>query len=274
MVSSLVVSSLIAASVVFASPPSGQPGPEPQVFEMRHLKVIALDPGHGGDNRGCLGVNGAYEKELTLQIARRVQRILMEETSASVMLTRERDIPLGLRERARMANKWNADVFLSLHLNADPYGSGRGVETWFLSVDAADAEAEKLVRAEEGAYQEDEGDHFMEQSVVQSVLSDTQIRMAQARSESLATAVVDGMAASTQATLRGVRQARFGVLKEAKMPAIVVEAGFFSHRDEGTMLLDPEYQETVARGIVRGLQAYDAQLATVRGPAEIQTVLR
>ena len=274
MVSSMVVSSLMAASVMFASPPSGQPGPEPEVVEMRHLKVIALDPGHGGDNRGCLGVNGAYEKELTLQIARRVKRILMEETSASVMLTRERDMPLGLRERARMANQWNADVFLSLHLNADPYGSGRGVETWFLSVDAADAEAERLVQAEEGAYQEEEGDHFMEQSVVRSVLHDTQIRLAQARSESLATAVVDGMATTTQAILRGVRQARFGVLKEARMPAIVVEAGFFSHMDEGTQLLDPEYQETVARGIVRGLQAYDAQLATVRGPAEIRTVLR
>lgn len=274
MVSSLVVSSLIAASVVLAGPPSGQAGPEPQVVEMKHLKVIALDPGHGGSNRGCLGVNGAYEKELTLQIANRVRRILLEETSSSVMLTREDDVFLGLRERARMANKWNADVFLSLHLNADPYGSGEGVETWFLSVDAADEEAQKLVAAEEGAYAESESESAVEDSVIQSVLSDTQIRMAQARSESLATAIVDGMAASTKAPLRGVRQARFGVLKEAKMPAIVVEAGFFSHADEGTLLLDPEYQESVARGIVRGLQAYDAQIATVRGPAAIRTVLR
>ena len=241
---------------------------------MRHLKVIALDPGHGGDNRGCLGVNGDYEKELTLEIAKRVRRILMEETSASVMLTREKDVPLGLRERARMANQWNADVFLSLHLNADPYGSGQGVETWFLSTDAADEEAQKLVAAEEGAYAESEHDDSHERSVVQTVINDTQIRVAQARSESLATAVVDGMAISTEAPLRGVRQAPFGVLKEAKMPAIVVEAGFFSHEHEGTLLLDPEYQETVARGIVKGLQAYDAQIATVPGPTAIRTVLR
>ena len=274
MFSSWMVSSLLAASVVLAGPPSGQAGPEPDVFQMRHLKVIALDPGHGGDNRGCLGVNGAYEKELTLQIAERVRRILLEETSASVMLTREADVPLGLRERARMANSWNADVFLSLHLNADPYGSGKGVETWFLSVDSADEEAQKLVAAEEGAYGENEDDDHHEHTVVQNVLNDTQIRLAQARSESLAAAVVDGMAASTAAPLRGVRQAPFGVLKEAKMPAIVVEAGFFSHEHEGTLLLEPEYQETVARGIVKGLQAYDVQLARVPGPSALRTVLR
>jgi len=274
MVSSTIVSSLLAATLLASGPPSGQTGPEPELRTLRHLQVVAIDPGHGGDNHGCLGVDGSYEKELTLQIAQRVRRILIEETSAAVMLTREGDVPLGLRERTRMANEWNADVFLSLHLNADPYGSGKGVETWFLSVDAADAEAEKLVQAEEGAYQEAETRSVVEDSIVQSMLYDAQIRRAQARSESLATAVVDGLHQSTESAMRGVRQARFGVLKEAKMPAIVVEAGFFSHAEEGTRLLDPEYQEIIARGIVEGLVAYDAQIGRTSETKPVRTAKR
>lgn len=274
MVLSTLMSSWLAAAVIAGGVPSGQTGPEPQIRTLRHLQVVAIDPGHGGDNRGCLGVDGTYEKEMTLELARRVRRILMEETTATAMLTRDKDVPLGLRERTRMANQWNADVFLSLHLNADPYGSGRGVETWFLSVDAADTEAEKLVRAEEGAYGEVDDEDAMERSLVQSVLHDAMIRTAQARSESLATAVVDGMHASTDAVMRGVRQARFGVLKEAKMPAIVIEAGFFSHAEEGTRLRDPAYQEIVARGIVDGLVAYDAQIARVADSESMRTAGR
>ena len=274
MVLSTLMSSWLAAAVIAGGVPSGQTGAEPQIRTLRHLQVVAIDPGHGGDNRGCLGVDGTYEKEMTLQLARRVRRILMEETTATAMLTRDKDVPLGLRERTRMANQWNADVFLSLHLNADPYGSGRGVETWFLSVDAADTEAERLVRAEEGAYGEIDDEDAIERSLVQSVLHDAMIRTAQARSESLATAVVDGMHASTDAVMRGVRQARFGVLKEAKMPAIVIEAGFFSHAEEGTRLRDPAYQEIVARGIVDGLVAYDAQIARVADSESMRTAGR
>ena len=225
--------------------------------EMKHLQLVVLDPGHGGSNRGCLGVDGTYEKQVVLEIAERVARILRHETTATVRMTRTEDRFLGLRERTRMANRWGADVFLSLHVNADPAGVGHGVETWHLAHEAVDEEARRLVEKEEG--------HVVDFTVQRAplaaphlqILEDARVRRAHADAGILAELVHDGMHQETQARARGVKQAPFGVLKEAQMPAIVVEAGFFSHAEQGVELLSERYQEQVARGIVDGIIAYD-----------------
>ncbi|MDP6943774.1 MAG: N-acetylmuramoyl-L-alanine amidase, partial [Myxococcota bacterium] len=242
------------------NPPSGQAGAPDAVRHLEHIRIIALDPGHGGKNKGCLGVDGTYEKTATLDIAMRVQRILTEETDAVAMMTRRDDSFLGLRERTELANDWGADVFLSIHLNADPYGVGKGVEAWFLSPDAADAEAQRLVAAEEAEYGEDDDGAPAESDLVTAVIHDATHRAAQAAGEPLAESVARHLHRVTKATFRGVKQARFGVLKHAKMPAIVVECGFFSHWEEGSRLVEPAYLETVARGIVDGLLDYDRQI--------------
>ena len=222
------------------------------------------DPGHGGKNKGCLGVDGTYEKVATLDIALRVQRILTEETDAVALLTRQDDRFLGLRERTRAANKWGADVFLSIHLNADAYGAGKGVETWFLSPDSADEEARRLVEKEEAAYGEHDHEDTVQDDLVSSVIQDAIHRNAQAASEVLAGAIVNRLHSATNAPFRGVKQAPFGVLKEANMPAVVVECGFFSHHEEGVKLVDPHYSERIARGIVDGLLEYDRQIGGKR----------
>lgn len=242
------------------SVPSGQPGEPVRFVHMEHLKLIALDPGHGGSNKGCLGVDGTYEKYVTLDIAKRVEKLLHERTNSVALLTRKTDSPVGLRERTKLANHWGADVFLSIHLNADPYGAGFGVETWFLSPGDSSEEAKKLVAAEEGHYHES-GHHEPSQgNVVDHIVADAQHRAALAASETLADSIVRHLHLTTGARFRGVKQARFGVLVEAKMPAIVVECGFFSHRDEGTQLVDTAYLDKVARGIFEGLIAYDRQI--------------
>ncbi|MGM0576248.1 MAG: N-acetylmuramoyl-L-alanine amidase family protein [Myxococcota bacterium] len=251
---------LIPTLLASAGPPSMQAGPEPEVTPMRHLRIVAIDPGHGGHNRGCLGVDGTFEKVAVLDIAHRVARILTEETTAVALLTRDDDTFLGLRERTRMANDWDADVFLSVHLNADPWGKGYGVETWFLASDTADEEARRLVEAEEGAYADDRPEPRPQDRAVRDIARDASIRASQASSQALAAEVVRDLGESTGARRRGVKQARFGVLKEATMPAIVVECGFFSHHEEGVRLLDPAYREKAARGIVDGLVAYDRRL--------------
>lgn len=268
MLTTAALATLLAPLVLVptAGPHSGQPAPAAPHAAMGHLRTVVIDPGHGGTNTGCLGVDGTFEKILTMQIAERVARILTEETSAVALLTRQDDTYLGLRERTRQANAWDGDVFLSLHLNADPYGRGEGVETWFLAPDSADAEAARLVELEEAAFALDDHEpgEDVTDSTLHAMLQDAVIRANQAASEALAEAVARGLADTTRATMRGVRQARFGVLKEAKMPAIVVECGFFSHRDEGMRLLDEGYQERVAHGIVAGLVAFDARIGGVR----------
>ena len=258
------LSALLCAALTMSAtgghPPSGHPGKQPTVRHFEHTRVIALDPGHGGSNKGCLGVEGTYEKVATLDIARRVQRILTEETDAVALMTRQDDRFVGLRERTRVANKWGADVFLSIHLNADPYGVGQGVETWFLSPDSADAEARNLVEAEEAAYGEHDHEDKVHHDLIDSIIQDATHRAAQVASEALAGTIVKQLHAQTNAPFRGVKQAPFGVLKEATMPAIVVECGFFSHREEGLSLVDPAYAERIARGIVDGLLEYDRQI--------------
>jgi len=263
----LLCAALCGSPPVLAStPPSTVEAPheQTQTHAFRHLRTVVLDPGHGGSNHGCLGVNGTWEKELTLEIAQRVHRILLEETTATPLLTRADDRPLGLRARAALANAWEADVFLSIHANADPRGAGHGVETWFLSEETADAEAKAIVAREETDAHEEEIDASDPTSgALRAILTDVSVRRAQIASEALAGAIVRGMQKKTRATLRGVKQARFGVLKGALLPAIVVETGFFSHRWEGLRLLRETYQERIARGIVDGLKAYDQRLGGV-----------
>ncbi len=250
-----------AAPVALAAgPPSGQPGQEPELVDLEHLQLIALDPGHGGSNHGCLGIHGTYEKEVTLVLALLVERILLEETDAAVLLTRREDRPLGLRERTELANGWAADVFLSIHINADAFGRGHGVEAWFLAPESADEEAQRIVAAEEAAYGEQDDPPVGLERAVDSVALDASLRATQAASEVLAETIATGMHDQSRAPFRGVKQARFGVLKAARMPAVVVETGFFTHGIEGHQLLDPVHQAELARGIVDGLVAFDRRM--------------
>lgn len=241
-----------------------------RTVELDHVELVALDPGHGGSNTGCLGADGTWEKEVVLTIARRVARRLRERTDASAVLTRRRDRAVGLRERTRKANHWGADLFLSLHLNADPFGTGRGVETWFLAADEADRQAPRLV--EEGQAEPPPGLRGRPRKRPAARLAaEASVRAAQAASRTLAGLVVRELHATTDAPNRGIRQARFGVLKEATMPAAVVECGFFSHHREGLRLLDEAYQERIARGIVEGIVAYDRRLERADVPSPRRT---
>jgi N-acetylmuramoyl-L-alanine amidase len=290
-----IAAALLVGSVA-ALPSATPPQPAPATTEvaarhaMRALRTIVIDPGHGGDNRGCLGVDGTWEKAATLDIALRVEALLAAETSVTTRLTRRDDRALALGDRSELANRWGADVFLSIHLNADPFGQGSGIETWFLAPDGTEI-ADGAELAEHPDHEEaleaapaapeaapapapDEAPPArgrVETRAAAELARDADLSAARAASQVLAELVVLGMAERTGARVRGVRQARFGVLKGATMPAIVVECGFFSHADEGMRLTAAEYRETIARGIVDGLLAYDARLGLDgAAPAEAQ----
>jgi N-acetylmuramoyl-L-alanine amidase len=251
---------LLVAAGVGAAPSVQSAGSDAPKTMLEHVHRVVIDPGHGGGNNGCLGIDGTYEKTVVLKIAKRVERILLAETNAVPLLTRRTDKFLGLGERSRLANKWKGDIFLSLHLNADAYGSGFGLETWFLGAEAADAEARRLVEQEEAKYRHEEHHAHEGTDMVKRILRDATHRQAQAHSQVLAIDIANGMRETTKRKLRGVKQAPFGVLKAAQMPAIVVEAGFFTHAKEGWTLLATEQQEKIARGIVEGIIAYDKRI--------------
>jgi N-acetylmuramoyl-L-alanine amidase len=218
--------------------------------------VAVVDPGHGGEQGGATGPGGLREKNLTLQIARRLARRL-ERQGARVVLTRLSDETVPLDQRAALAIAQKADVFLSIHLNSMPgraRGWTRGVETYFLSADATDANA-KAVAARENADrlagQEKDPD-----DPVAGILDSLGDAEALAESSSLAYAIHERLVARVKAEDRGVRQAPFYVLAGARMAAVLVEVGFLSHQQESRRLADGRYQEEVAAAIAEGVAAW------------------
>ncbi|MFY3742376.1 N-acetylmuramoyl-L-alanine amidase family protein [Anaeromyxobacter sp. Red801] len=223
--------------------------------------VAVIDPGHGGEQEGAVSPRGDREKELTLQIARRVAARL-KRTGAKAVLTRTADASVPLAARAALANAIRADLFVSIHLNSMPSAEARrtshGIETYFLSADASDASA-TAVAARENADRLAGEPELDPSDPVAAILSDLEDTAALQQSSRLAYAVQERLVAALGAEDRGVKQAPFYVLAGARMPAVLLEVGFISHPAEGDRLRSAAYQEQVAGAIVEGIAAYRAQ---------------
>ena len=214
---------------------------------------MVLDPGHGGEKDGAISVEGRREKDITLQIARLLKKRL-EKQGARVVLTRGGDETVDLPRRAAIANAEEADLFVSLHLNSAPGGPGskaRGIETYFLSADATDASA-SAVAARENADRPREGSA----DTVGGILEDLEDQANLAESSRLAQAIHVALVRGTRAPDRGVKQAPFHVLAGARMAAVLLELGFFSHPVEGKDLARAARQEAIAGAVAAGIAAW------------------
>ncbi len=210
--------------------------------------VVVIDPGHGGANEGARAPDGTQEKQLTLDIARRVRAALLARLpGAEVLLTRNADVPLSLGQRGAFAEAVGAEVFVSIHLNAAPNPQARGVETYFL---AAEPCREVLDRYRDDELVARRGD------TVAAIVGDLERSAAAVASAALAAAVQRAAVAASGAVSRGVRQADYGVLMGLRMPAIVVEGGFLSNAVEGARLLDASYRQRLAEGIAQGIARF------------------
>jgi N-acetylmuramoyl-L-alanine amidase len=220
--------------------------------------VAVVDPGHGGDQEGALSPSGEKEKDLALEIARRVAARL-RAVGGKVVLTRTGDISVPLANRAAVANALRADLFVSVHLNSMPTAEARrhaaGVETYFLSPDATDASA-TAVAARENADRLAGEPELDPADPVAAILQDLEDQDALAGSSRLAYAIHDQLVGGLGAEDRGVKQAPFYVLAGARMPAVLLEVGFISHEGEAARLRAPEYQERIAAAIAEGIAAW------------------
>jgi N-acetylmuramoyl-L-alanine amidase len=242
---------LLAAALSLAAPAPPKP-PRPPAF------VVVVDPGHGGDQDGALSPSGVKEKDVVLQIARRL-RPKLEQLGARVVLTRTGDIGVPLTTRAAVANGLKADLFVSIHLNSMATAEGRrtsaGVETYFLSADASDANAAAAAARENadrlaGEPLPDPGDP------VAGILQDLEQTAALAGSSRLAYALHERLIAALGSEDRGVKQAPFYVLAGARMPAVLLEVGFISNGTESQRLLSAAHQERIAGAIAAGVKAW------------------
>ncbi len=218
--------------------------------------TVVVDPGHGGRDPGAMGKGGLHEKWVTLKVARLLREELMKRVSPiRVVLTRSGDVMVPLKERAELANRERADVFLSLHANYSYNRGARGLETYFLSV--AKTDEERAVAAMENAplaweaSWEDGG----ARGELEFILWDSAQSAWLERSAGLARQIQD-LAAGRELGSRGVKQAGFYVLSGAYMPAVLVEVGFLSHREEETQLKDERHLRNVAEVIAEGVVAF------------------
>jgi N-acetylmuramoyl-L-alanine amidase len=232
------------------------------------LPLVVLDPGHGGSQDGAKGVR-QKEKELTLEVTRKVQRAL--EGKARVVLTRERDADLSLAERVARTNAEGADLFVSIHANSMPTRQSRarthGVETYFLSLHASDAQARRTAAKENG---DEEVPVALTQSDALSMILDDLARQgAHQDSALLAETIHTRLVKETGANDRGVQQAPFYVLAGVEAPAVLVEIGYLTHPEEGVKLASAAYQDKIARALARGITAFLSAVAErdVRPPA-------
>ena len=220
------------------------------------LKIgrIVIDAGHGGHDTGTIGPTGLMEKDLCLDVALRLGKIIEQKLpGADVVLTRSDDTFVPLEERTRMANDAKADLFVSIHANSSPDHGARGVETYYLNLKGSPEAME--VAARENAVSE-EGIHDL-QDIVAKIARTEKID----ESKEFAEDVQDSLAKRIQKTAkpvrnRGVRKAPFVVLIGADMPSILTEISFLSNPSDERLLKKPEHRQQIAEGVFQGVSSY------------------
>jgi N-acetylmuramoyl-L-alanine amidase len=222
--------------------------------------VVVIDPGHGGDQHGAKSPDGMEEKAFALALSAKLKAEL-EKGGLEVKLTRLTDSRMKLAERVDFSNAQKPVLFVSLHANSMPTRRGRnaaqGIETYFLSAKVSGEQARKVAareNAEAGVEKRAGGD------ALSLILADLQRTEAHQDSSRAAYAVHEALVADTGAQDRGVQQAPFYVLMGVEAPAILCEVGYISHPEEGVKLGLPDYQDTVARAIARGVKEFLGQV--------------
>jgi N-acetylmuramoyl-L-alanine amidase len=218
--------------------------------------VIVIDPGHGGDDPGAIGVSGTYEKNITLAAARDVRNELQRLGGYRVVLTRERDKFIRLRDRVAFGRDAGADLFVSLHADTMPNRQVRGASVYTLSETASDAEAAALAVQENKADLIAGVDLTQETSEVANILIDLAQRETMNRSAQFAALLVDELRRETRLLRNTHRFAGFAVLKAPDVPSVLVELGFLSNRRDEKMLRTKAYRQKLAAAIARGIDRY------------------
>ena len=217
------------------------------------LRKIVLDPGHGGKDPGAIGVGGVAEKDITLSVARKLAQKLRAELGVKVILTRNDDRYVPLEDRTALANQEDADLFISLHMNASPNPEARGIETYYLD-NTTDEAAIRLAARENRTSRRNISDlQFILSDMLQNVKLEDSITLA----HRLQTALVGGLSrVMTDVRDLGVKKALFHVLVGARMPSVLVEMAYISHRIEGAAMSQEHVQESMVGALFEGIQKY------------------
>lgn len=264
----------VRVALEVASPASGTPSPAPEPAAPAAppppppipgtprpvLQTIAIDPGHGGDDTGVAGPGGTLEKQVTLELARRVKALIEARLGIHVLLTREDDRRMGVDERAAFANNNKADLLISLHANGTFTPAASGAEVFYLSLDPEMEDARRAARAEAATLPVLGGGT----RTIDIIRWD----MAQARhidtSAVLAGLLEDALRARVPLGTRPLQQAPLRVLVGANMPAALIEVAYLTNSAQERQAASPEFQTSVAQAIYEAVQRFRAHLEAQR----------
>jgi N-acetylmuramoyl-L-alanine amidase len=235
-----------------SNPPSVPPSPSPA-----RVRVV-IDPGHGGKDPGTVGANGLQEKEVVLDIAKRVQKLLAQRERIEPFLTRTDDHFVSLEERTTFAQGREADVFISIHANSSPRRDTRGLEVYVLG-HASDADADATAARENDQPGEDQPDVT---ALIQSMLGDLSSSRQEEQSlelaDTLRRSVIQRVEGRYELIDLGIKRAPFYVLLNAGVPSILSELAFLSNPDEAARLRRPEFRQLIAEALATGIAKYAA----------------
>jgi N-acetylmuramoyl-L-alanine amidase len=218
------------------------------------VKRIVIDAGHGGKDVGAVGYYGSvYEKNVTLDIAKKLAQKIRQKLGCEVFLTRNTDRALSLEERTAIANTKNADLFISIHTNASTNRDAHGIETYFLNL-ATDDNA-ILVAARENATSRKNISDL--QTILHDLMKNSKINESGKLASYVQNALYRNLRTRYSAIKsKGVKQAPFYVLMGAQMPSILVETSFISNKRECERLNNPVYQDALCESVVNGISKY------------------
>ena len=244
------------------APPPSDPSPTFAQPAGPAIRTVVIDPGHGGDEQGARGANGALEKDITLDVSRRLKATIEGRLGIRVILTRDDDRLVPLDERAAIANNNKADVFVSLHANASPSREAKGAEVFYLSLDGYGEEARKMA----------ENPDVKRLPVVGVGSRDIELilwELAQARhlaeSGVLAGLVEEELRRRVEMSPRSIQQAPFRVLVGANMPAVLVEMAFISNPDQESQLVSDGFKTRVVQALYDAIVRYRARIESPPG---------
>ena len=226
--------------------------------EKWEFKTIVIDAGHGGKDPGAVGYRGTKEKDIALDVAKRLEKKLSKNMNVKIIMTRDEDVFLRLSERTKIANESNGNLFISIHTNAAEDRRASGFETFLIGPNKN--EAAVRVAARENAVLELEGatgKKLTNEDLIQATIAQSAFA---SKSEKFASMVQKEIKKRVQSKDRGVKQAGFYVLMGASMPNVLVELGFISNPSEEKKLRSPQYRDQLATAIYRAVEQYQKTL--------------
>jgi N-acetylmuramoyl-L-alanine amidase len=241
-------------------------GEKPSLSRQLGLKIrtIAIDAGHGGHDPGAIGKSGLKEKQITLDVAKRLAALVKERLGCNVIMTRDKDVFIRLEDRPAIAKTRGADLFVSIHVNANRKRKARGIETYIQSLRASDREAMQTA-ARENAMSTKKLSELKDEleRIFADLAKDDKLEESLQLAHSVQGSLVNTMSPVQGHVVNlGVKRAFFYVLVNTEMPSILAEVGFISNPEEEKLLRTESYRQSIAEALFLGVKRY----VEARGP--------